>query len=126
MKKIIATNKAPEAIGPYSQAIDTGSLIFSSGQIPINPEKGEVPEGVMAQTTQCLENVKAIAEEAGLTMDHIVKVSVFMKDLEDFAVMNEVYSTYFTQYPARSTFQVARLPKDVLVEVEVIIARNDK
>ncbi len=125
MKKIIATNKAPEAIGPYSQAIDTGSLIFASGQIPIIPETGEIPEGISAQTKQCLENVKAIAQEAGLTMDHIVKVTVFMKDLEDFATMNEIYSTYFTQYPARSTFQVARLPKDALVEVEVIIGRNE-
>ena len=124
MKKIIATTKAPEAIGPYSQAVDTGSLIFASGQLPMHPETGEFPDGIAAQTRQCLENVKAIVQEAGLTMDDIVKVSVFMKDLEDFTVMNEVYSTFFSKYPARSTFQVARLPKDALVEVEVIIGRS--
>ncbi len=123
MKKAIATNNAPAAIGPYAQAIDTGSFVFTSGQIPIDPKTGEVPEGIQAQTTQSLKNVKAILEEAGLTMDDVIKVLVFLKDMNDFAEMNKVYETFFKNYPARSAVEVARLPKDVLVEIEVIALR---
>ena len=120
MKKAISTDKAPAAIGPYAQAIDAGSLIFTSGQIPINPSTQVVPEGIEAQTRQSLENVKAILEEAGLSLDHVVKTTVFLKNMDDFALMNAVYETYFTAYPARSAVEVARLPKDVLVEIEAV------
>ena len=124
MKKEIATEKAPAAIGPYAQAIDTGSFVYTSGQIPIEPVTGTIPEGITAQTTQSLENVKAILEAAGLTMDHVVKATVFLKDMNDFAAMNQVYGTYFTRFPARSAVEVARLPKDVLVEIEVVAVRE--
>ncbi len=123
MKKAIATKNAPAAIGPYAQGIDTGSLVFTSGQVPINPESGLIPEGITAQTEQSLENVKAILEEAGLTMNNVVKATVFLKDMNQFADMNKVYESYFTDYPARSAVEVARLPKDVLVEIEVIALR---
>ncbi len=123
MKKAIATNNAPAAIGPYAQGIDTGSFIFTSGQIPINPQTGEIPEGIVEQTKQSLNNVKAILEEAGLTMNNVVKATVFLKNMNDFTEMNKVYEGFFTDYPARSAVEVARLPKDVLVEVEVIAIR---
>ncbi|MDD4343799.1 MAG: RidA family protein [Eubacteriales bacterium] len=123
MKKAIATNNAPAAIGPYAQGIDTGSFIFTSGQIPINPQTGEIPEGIVEQTKQSLNNVKAILEEAGLTMNNVVKATVFLKNMNDFTEMNKVYESFFTDYPARSAVEVARLPKDVLVEVEVIAIR---
>lgn len=123
MKKAIATNNAPSAIGPYAQGIDTGSFIFTSGQIPINPQTGEIPEGIVEQTKQSLNNVKAILEEAGLTMNNVVKSTVFLKNMNDFTEMNKVYESFFTDYPARSAVEVARLPKDVLVEVEVIAIR---
>ena len=123
MKKAIATNNAPAAIGPYAQGIDTGSFIFTSGQIPINPQTGEIPEGIVEQTKQSLNNVKAILEEAGLNMNNVVKATVFLKNMNDFTEMNKVYESFFTDYPARSAVEVARLPKDVLVEVEVITIR---
>jgi len=123
MKKAIATNNAPAAIGPYAQGIDTGSFIFTSGQIPINPQTGEIPEGIVEQTKQSLNNVKAILEEAGLNMNNVVKATVFLKNMNDFTEMNKVYESFFTDYPARSAVEVARLPKDVLVEVEVIAIR---
>ena len=123
MKKAIATNNAPAAIGPYAQGIDTGSFIFTSGQIPINPQTGEIPEGIVEQTKQSLNNVKAILEEAGLTMNNVVKATVFLKNMNDFTEMNKVYESFFTDYPARCAVEVARLPKDVLVEVEVIAIR---
>lgn len=123
LKKAIATKNAPAAIGPYAQGIDTGSLVFTSGQVPINPESGLIPDGITAQTKQSLDNVKAILEEAGLSMNNVIKATVFLKDMNQFADMNKVYESYFTDYPARSAVEVARLPKDVLVEIEVIALR---
>lgn len=124
MKKVISTTAAPGAIGPYSQAIDTGSFVYASGQIPINPATGEIPEGIKAQTAQSLANVKAILTEAGLTVDNVVKTTVFLADMGDFAAMNEVYAEAFTApYPARSAVAVKTLPKNVLVEIEVIALR---
>lgn len=124
MKKVIATTKAPGAIGPYSQAIDTGSFVFASGQIPINPATGEIPEGIIAQTEQALANVKAILAEAGLTVDNVVKTTVFLADMAEFGAMNEVYAKNFTEpFPARSAVAVKDLPKGVRVEVEVIACR---
>lgn len=124
-KKSIITDKAPGAIGPYSQAIDLGDLVFASGQIPINPATGEIPDGIEAQTKQVLENVQAILETAGLEMKDVVKTTVFIKDMNQFVAMNDVYKTFFVEpYPARSTVEVARLPKDVLVEIETITKRS--
>ncbi|MCH5247198.1 MAG: RidA family protein [Muribaculaceae bacterium] len=124
MKNRISTDAAPGAIGPYSQAIDTGSLVFISGQIPINPATGEIADGIEAQTAQSLANVKAILAAAGLTTDNVVKTTVFLADMNDFAAMNEVYAKTFTApYPARSAVAVKTLPKNVSVEIEVIAAR---
>lgn len=124
MKKVISTTAAPGAIGPYSQAIDAGSMVFASGQIPLNPETGEIPEGITAQTTQSLANVKAILAAAGLTVDNVVKTTVFLADMNDFAAMNDVYAATFTEpFPARSAVAVKTLPKNVLVEIEVIAIR---
>lgn len=123
-KKIIATDKAPAAIGPYSQAIEAGGFVFASGQIPVNPATGNIPDGIEAQAKQALTNVKNLMEASGLSMDNIVKTSVFIKNMNDFAKVNEVYATFFeSDFPARSCVEVARLPKDVLIEVEVIAAR---
>lgn len=124
MKKAISTTAAPGAIGPYSQAIDAGSFVFVSGQIPVNPATGEIPEGITAQTTQSLANVKAILTEAGLTVDNVVKTTVFLASMDDFVAMNNVYATVFTEpFPARSAVAVKTLPKNVLVEIEVIATR---
>lgn len=124
-KKIISTDKAPAAIGPYSQAVEAGGFIYASGQIPIDPATGNIPEGIEAQAKQALTNVKNLIEAAGLTLDDVVKTSVFIKDMGDFAKINEIYATFFTKdYPARSCVEVARLPKDVLIEVEVVAARR--
>lgn len=121
MKTVISTTSAPGAIGPYSQAIDTGSMLYASGQIPINPTTGEIPEGIKAQTAQSLENVKAILAAAGLTTANVVKTTVFLADMNHFAAMNEVYASVFeAPYPARSAVAVRTLPKNVLVEIEVI------
>lgn len=120
---VIATDLAPGAIGPYSQARTVGNLVITSGQLPINPATGAFPEGGIAeQTRQSLNNVKAILEAAGTTMDHVVKTTVFLQDMNDFAAMNTVYAEFFGEgsYPARSAVQVARLPKDALVEIEAI------
>jgi len=123
-KKVISTTNAPAAIGPYSQAIEVNGFVFASGQIPIIPETGELAQGIEAQAKQALTNVKAIMEASGLTMANIVKTSVFIKDMNDFAKVNEIYATFFEgDFPARSCVEVARLPKDVLIEVEVIAAR---
>ena len=123
-KKIIATDKAPAAIGPYSQAIEAGGFVFASGQIPVDPATGNIPEGIEAQAKQALTNVKNLMEASGLSMENIVKTSVFVKDMNDFAKVNEVYATFFgNDFPARSCVEVARLPKDVLIEVEVVAAR---
>ena len=121
-KKVIATTNAPGAIGPYSQAQVIGDLVITSGQLPIDVATGAFPEGIEAQTRQSLTNVKAIIEAAGLTMDDVVKTTVFLSDMNNFGAMNEVYASFFTEgnYPARSAVEVARLPKDALVEIEVI------
>ena len=120
--KPISTDKAPAAIGPYSQAIVFGNLVITSGQLPIDPATGQFPEGgIQEQTRQSLTNVKNILVEAGLDMSHVVKTTVFLADMGDFADMNTVYSEFFTQpYPARSAVAVKTLPKNALVEIEVI------
>lgn len=124
MKQISTTN-APAAIGPYSQAIISGNTMFCSGQIPINPATGEIPEGVEAQAEQALTNVKNLIEAAGASIDNVIKTTVFIKDMKDFAKINEIYAKYFTEpFPARSCVEVARLPKDVLLEVEAIVELN--
>lgn len=123
MKKEINSTKAPGAIGPYSQAIMTGNLIFVSGQLPINAETGEMPEDIKSQTRQSIENIKAILAEAGATLDNVVKTTVFLADMSLFAPMNEVYGEEFKKtYPARCAFAVKELPKKALVEIEVIAA----
>lgn len=120
--KQISTDKAPAAIGPYSQAIKAGNLLFCSGQVPIIPETGEIPEGVEAQAEQALTNVKNLIEASGAKIDNVVKTTVFIKNMNDFGKINEIYAKYFTEpYPARSCVEVARLPKDVLLEVEAIV-----
>ncbi|ACL20491.1 RidA family protein [Desulfitobacterium hafniense] len=119
--KVLNTEKAPGAIGPYSQGIQAGNLIFTSGQLPLNPTTGELTSDIRSATKQSLENVKNILESAGSSMDKIVKTLIFLKDMNDFAEMNEVYGSYFpTNPPARSAVQVARLPKDAIIEIEAI------
>ena len=124
MKKVIATTNAPAAIGPYSQAIAANGFLFVSGQIPIDPATGEfVPGGIQEQTRRSLENGKAILTEAGLTLDNVIKTTVFLSDIQNFAAMNEIYAQYFSaDCPARSAVQVANLPKGALVEIEMIAA----
>lgn len=124
--KPIVTSAAPAAIGPYSQAIEVNGFVYASGQLPIDPATGAFPEGgVQEQTRQSLLNVKAILEEAGLTLANVVKTTVYLADMGDFAVMNEIYSQFFSQpFPARSAVAVKALPKGALVEVEVIAARG--
>ena len=124
-KKVIATTNAPAAIGPYSQAIEVNGMIFTSGQIPVNPADGSIPQGIEAQARQALTNVSNLLEAAGASMSDIVKTVVFIKDMNDFAKVNEVYAGFFeSDFPARSCVEVARLPKDVLLEVEAIAARK--
>ncbi len=119
--KEIKTNKAPAAIGPYSQAIAVGDMVFTSGQIPVNPETGEIPEGVKAQAEQVFSNLKNLLEEAGTSLGNVIKTTVFIKNMEDFQAINEIYASYFTApFPARSCVEVAKLPKDVLLEVEAV------
>ena len=124
MKKIIKTDTAPGAIGPYSQAVEAGGFIFTAGQIPVDPRTGDIPEGITAQTKQSLSNVEAILVSAGLSLKNVVKVTVFLQDMNMFGSMNEVYSEFFKdEHPARSAVEVARLPKDVLIEIEAVAAR---
>lgn len=122
MRKIVATTKAPAAIGPYAQANILDNLVITSGQIPLVPETGAVVEGgIVEQTKQVFANLKAVLEEAGSGLDKIIKTTCFLKDMNDFATVNEVYGSYFdSDYPSRSAIEVARLPKDVLIEIEVI------
>ena len=128
MSREINTDHAPAAIGPYVQAVDLGQLVLTSGQIPVDPKTGEVPADIAAQTRQSLNNVKAIIEQAGLSVKNIVKTTVFVKDLNDFATVNATYEQFFTEhqspFPARSCVEVARLPKDVGIEIEAIALRS--
>jgi 2-iminobutanoate/2-iminopropanoate deaminase len=121
-RTVIHSNSAPRAIGPYSQAIVSGSLVFCSGQVPIDPATGElVPGGIQEQTHRSLMNLKAVLEAAGSSLDHVVKTTVFLQSMNDFAAMNAVYAVYFpNDPPARSTVEVARLPRNALVEIECI------
>ncbi|MCX8596998.1 MULTISPECIES: RidA family protein [unclassified Gilliamella] len=127
MVKVVNTNKAPAAIGPYVQGVDLGNMLFASGQIPINPATGEMPSCVKEQTKQSLANVKAIVTEAGYQVKNIVKTTIFLADMNDFADVNSVYEAFFTEnqatFPARSCVQVARIPKDAKVEIEVIAVK---
>ena len=122
MKKVISTKAAPAAIGPYSQAIQVANLVYTSGQLPIDPATGSFPEGgIKEQTRQSLTNVQSILQEAGLTMSHVVKTTVFLADMNDFADMNAVYAEFFSEpYPARSAVAVKTLPKGALVEIEIV------
>ena len=121
LKEQIITVGAPTAIGPYSQGVKAAGLVFVSGQLPTNPETGEFPEGIEKQTEQSIKNVKAILEAAGTSLANVLKTTVFLKDMNNFAAMNGVYATYFTEpFPARAAVEVARLPKDAMVEIECI------
>ena len=124
MKEVIATTNAPGAIGPYSQATKAGSLVFVSGQLPIDPATGAFPATIEEQTRQSLENCKAVLAAAGAAMENVIKTTVFLSDMNNFAAMNGVYATFFEgACPARSAVEVARLPKDALVEIECIAVR---
>ena len=124
MAKVISTDKAPSAIGPYSQAIEINNMVYTSGVIPVNPATGEIPEGVEAQANQALSNLKNLIEASGASINQVVKTTVFIKEMNDFAKINEIYATYFEEpFPARSCVEVARLPKDVLLEIEAIVAK---
>ena len=126
MVSAIVTNAAPAAIGPYSQGITFGNMVYTSGQIPVNPADGSIPATIEAQTAQSLNNVKAVLEAAGATMADVVKTTVFIQDMGSFAKINEVYATYFTgpALPARSCVEVAKLPKGVLIEIEAIAVKR--
>ncbi len=120
-RSVVTPDKAPQAVGPYSQGIATDTLVFTSGQLPLNPETNTMPEGIEEQAKQSLNNVKAVLEAGGSSLEKAVKVTIFLKDLNDFAVVNEIYGTYFTaNYPARSCVEVARLPRDAKIEIEAI------
>ena len=124
MTKVVKTDKAPGAIGPYSQGIDIGNMIFFSGQIPLDPETGVMTEGIEAKTRRALDNVKGLLESQGLTFKNVVKTTVFLDNIDDFTTMNGIYAEYFEEpYPARSAVEVAKLPKGALVEVEVIAVK---
>ena len=124
MKKIISTDKAPAAIGPYSQAIEVNGMVYTSGVIPVNPATGEIPEGIDAQADQAIGNLCALLKEAGTSADNVIKTTVFIKEMDDFAKVNAVYAKYFEKdCPARSCVGVARLPKDVLIEIEAIAVK---
>ena len=127
MKKIISTNEAPGAIGPYSQAVRSGNLVFCSGQIPLDPKSGQiVPGDIATQTRRVLDNIAAVLRAEGLTFDNVVKTTIFLTDLGDFQAMNEVYGSYFKQAPpARSTVQVSGLPKGVKIEIEAIAVAGE-
>ena len=120
----VSTPNAPAALGPYSQAVDTGSTVYCSGQLGLDPATGNLADGVQAQTHQALKNLQAVLNEAGLSLDNVVKTTVFVQDLADFGTVNEIYGTYFHGgFPARSCVQIAALPKNALVETECIAVR---
>lgn len=122
--KTISTTSAPAALGPYAQAVDAGSTVYCSGQLGLDPATGTLADGVQAQTHQALQNLQAVLHEAGLSLANVVKTTVFVQDLADFAAVNEVYGSYFTgSFPARSCVQIAALPKNALVEIECIAVR---
>lgn len=124
MKNVISTGKAPAAIGPYSQAIEINGMVYTSGIIPVVPETGEIPEGSAAQAKQALTNLSNLLLAAGSSMDQVVKTTVFIKEMNDFSAINEVYATFFTgAFPARSCVEVARLPKDVMLEIEAVATK---
>lgn len=124
MKKVISTDKAPAAIGPYSQAIEVNGMVYTSGIIPVVPETGEIPKGSAAQAQQALTNLSNLLTEAGTGMNQVIKTTVFIKEMNDFGAINEVYQTFFSSdYPARSCVEVARLPKDVMLEIEAIAVK---
>ncbi|MEZ0323188.1 MAG: RidA family protein [Hydrogenothermaceae bacterium] len=120
--QIIHTDRAPQAIGPYSQAVKYGNLVFVSGQIAIDPQTNQFIGGdIKQQTIRVLENIKAILEQVGLNLNHVIKTTIYLKNLEDFQIVNEIYGQYFKEHkPARATVEVSRLPKDALIEIEVI------
>lgn len=121
MKEKVHSDKAPQAIGPYSHAVKANGFVFTSGQIGVNPETGELQEGVANQTKQVFQNLNNVLEEAGSSLEKAIKLTVFLKDLQDFKEVNDIYATYFTGvFPARSAFQVAALPMNALVEIEVV------
>ena len=121
---VISTVKAPAAIGPYSQAIQTEDMLFTSGQLGLDPQTGSLPEGIQAQTSQALANVNAILKEAGFTKENVIKTTVFLKDMTDFGAVNEIYADFFGDHkPARTCVEVTRLPKNGLVEIEIVAAR---
>ena len=122
MKEIIATDKAPAAIGPYSQAIEVNGMVYTSGIIPVDPATGEIPEGAAAQADRVFKSMTALLESAGTSMKNVVKTTVFIKNMDDFAAINEVYAKYFPEpFPARSCIEVARIPKDVLLEAALYV-----
>lgn len=124
MQKVISTDKAPGAIGPYSQAIEVNGMVFTSGVIPVDSATGVIPEGVEAQATQAFTNLTNLVEASGAAMSQVVKTTVFIKEMNDFGKINEIYAKFFKEpYPSRSCVEVARLPKDVLLEVEAIVAK---
>ena len=124
MKKVISTEKAPAAIGPYSQAIEVNGMVYTSGVIPVNPETGEIPEGIEAQAAQVLKSMQALLEAAGTCVDNVVKTTVFIQGMNDFAKVNELYAQVFrNDAPARSCVEVAKLPKGVLMEMEAIAVK---
>lgn len=124
MQKVISTDKAPGAIGPYSQAIEVNGMVFTSGVIPVDPATGVIPEGVEAQATQAFTNLTNLVEASGAAMSQVVKTTVFIKEMNDFGRINEIYAKFFKEpYPSRSCVEVVRLPKDVLLEVEAIVAK---
>ena len=124
MQKVISTDKAPGAIGPYSQAIEVNGMVFTSGVIPVDPATGVIPEGVEAQATQAFTNLTNLVEASGAAMSQVVKTTVFIKEMNDFGKINEIYAKFFKEpYPSRSCVEVARLPKDVLLEVEAIVSK---
>jgi len=124
MKKVISTENAPAAIGPYSQAIEVNGTLFTSGVIPVNPKTGEIPEDVVSQAKQAIGNLVALLEASGYTAADVIKTTVFIKNMDDFAKINEVYASFFEEpFPSRSCVEVARLPKDVFIEIEAIASK---